>query len=67
MIASVTREIREKEAIYMYEAYMNGALRFSRMSMCIEILMQVSKQENAHVFIPVGWYALRGTPWTYAT
>ena len=32
----------------------DGAQNFSRMCMCIEFVIQVLKQENAHISFPVG-------------
>ena len=50
---SVTREIPAKSAGYVHLIRNRWCLEFSRMRMCIEFIIQVAKQKNAHVFSPV--------------
>ena len=41
---------------HVYLIQIDGAQYFSCMCMCIECLLQVLKQKNAHVFFLWGWY-----------
>ena len=43
-----------KSAGYVYLIQIDAAQTFSRMCMCIEFVIQVPKQKNAHVSFPVG-------------
>ena len=55
VFVSVTRQISANSARYVYLIRIDGAQNCSRMCMCIEFLIQVLKQKNAHVFFLLGW------------
>ena len=39
---------------YAYQIQIDGAQNLSCMCMCMEFLIQVLRQKNARVFVPVG-------------
>ena len=55
---SVTRQIPAKRARYARRIQSRWCSDFSRMCMCIEFVLQVLKQKNAHVSFPVGMVPL---------
>ena len=47
----------------MQRIQIDGAQDFSRVCMCIEFVIQVLKQKNAHVSFPVGMVMFRKDVW----
>ena len=45
-----------KSARYVHLMKIDGAQSCLRVCMCIEFVIQVLKQKNAHVYFQVGWY-----------
>ena len=54
VFVSVTRYILAKSTRYVYLIQIDGAQNCARMCMCIEFVIQVLKQKDAHVSFPVG-------------
>ena len=57
LFVSVTTQISAKSASYVHLIQIHGAQKSSRVWMCIEFVIQVIKQKNAHVYFPVGMVA----------